>query len=390
MADPLSIAAILGIVYIGRQLSKQQPDPPVIPTSSEQVEEYSYNEESRDLILNQMKQPGYISEQVQKKREVSNFGDTSFSQYVNGEPVHDMSSRYYVSNKNNNLSPTEKIMVGRGLGIDPSIPASGGFQQLYRVNPNNVGAYRLTTLPGRIAPGSDTTGWRSGTVGEVTQYPPSKTAFLPERRPEVGSRAQGQGGAITGTTGRESYVKTKRPTVRSETGLRTDGLEYAPAKRFVPMQSTADSPSRNKGDLNDETFQYTNNPSPGIHSFSSGYMNDPLNKAIERRDFGEGELDKVGFKVDDKRGNPDRAGNAGRMNVRASPLQQGGVITSVRSDTNVTDGYTGTAGLTGSNMQTYTHDQYYKFNQYKGHLGQTDFSVVKRQLANNPLAKSIV
>jgi hypothetical protein len=78
------------------------------------------------------------------------------------------------------------------------------------------------------------------------------------------------------------------------------------------------------------------------------------------------------------------------MNVRASPLQQSGVVTSVRSDTSATDGYTGTAGLTGSNMQTYTHDQYYKFNQYKGQLGQTDFSVAKRQLANNPLAKSIV
>jgi hypothetical protein len=390
MADPLSIAAILGMVYIGRQLSKQQPDPPVTPTSSEQVEEYPYNEESRDLILNQMKQPGYISESVQKKSEVSNFGDIAFSQYVNGEPTHDLSSRYYISNKNNNLSPTEKIMVGRGLGIDPSIPASGGFQQLYRVNPNNVGAYRLTTLPGRIAPGADTTGWKSGTIGEITQYPTSKTAFLPERRPDVGNRAQGQGGAVTGTTIRESYVKTKRPTVRSETGLRTDGLEYAPAKRFVPMQSTSDAPSRNKGDLNDETFQYTNNPSPGIHSFVSGYTNDPLNKAIERRAFGDSELDRVGFKVDDKRGNPDRAGNAGRMNVRASPLQQGGVITSVRSDSDASDGYTGSAGLTGSNMQTYTNGQYYKFNQYKDQPGRTDLSVAKRQLANNPFAKSIV
>ena len=85
MADPLSIAAILGIVYIGRQISNNQVQPttpPVAPTSSEDVDEYDYNEESRDLILNQMKQPGYISEPVNKKREVANFGDIAFSLFV--------------------------------------------------------------------------------------------------------------------------------------------------------------------------------------------------------------------------------------------------------------------------------------------------------------------
>ena len=395
MADPLSIAAILGIVYIGRQLSTRQADAPAppTPTSSEQLEEYPYNEESRDLILNHMKQPGYISEPVNKKQEVSNFGDIAFSQYVHGEPTHDMSSRYYVSSKNNNLAPTEKIAVGRGLGLSPEIPASGGFQQLYRVNPNNVGAYRLTTLPGRIVPGASTTGWSqpsAGTYGEATHFPPSKTAYLPERRPVIGTRAQGQGGAVTGATIRESYVKTQRATTRAETGLRIDGLEYAPAKKIVPFQTTADAPSRNKGDLNDSQFYHTNNAAPGIHSFKHGYTNDPLNKALDKGDFSAAMLDSIGFKVDDKRERIDRSGNAGRMNVRASPLQQGGLLTAVRSDVDKrTDNYYGIAGTTTNNNQVYTNDQYYNFNAYKGQPGRTDLSVAKKQLANNPFAHTI-
>jgi hypothetical protein len=392
MADPLSIAVILGIVYVGRQLSTTNVQVEEVPVAPKQVEEYPYNEESRDLILNQMKQPGYLSEPVNKKKEVTSFAAPS-QQYVHGEPTHDLSSRYYVSNKNNNLAPAEKIAVGRGLGLSPETPAGGGFHQLFRVNPNNVGAYRLTTLPGRIAPGASTTGWSQpspGTYGEITHYAPSKTAYLPDRRPEVGNRAQGQGGAVTGTTIRESYVKTKRATRRAETGLRTDGLEYAPAKKFVSFQTTSDAPTRNKGDLNDAQFYHTDNAAPGIHSFKHGYTNDPLNKVLESGNFSDAMLDSVGFKVDDKRERIDRSGNAGRMNVRASPLQQGGLLTAVRSDVDKrTDNYYGIAGTTTNNNQVYTNDQYYNFNQYKGQPGHADLSVAKRQLANNPFAHTI-
>lgn len=396
--DPFSIAALVGMAYVGRQISQNQqappePEPTDPPPVAKTPPEYKYDDTSRDLVLNHYTQPGYISEPVKRKQEIGNFGDIAFSQYVHGEPTHDMSSRYYVSSQMNNLSPVEKVFVGRGLGIDPEIPASGGFQQLYRVNPNNVGAYRLTTLPGRIAPGASTTGWSqpsAGTYGDITHYAPAKTAFLPSRLPYLGNRAQGQGGAVTATTARESYVKTKRTTRRAETGLRTDGLEYAPAKRIVPFQTTTDAPSRNKGDLNNEQFEHTNNPAPGIHSFHHGYMKDPLNQALESADFSDRELDKVGFKVDDKRGRPDRAGNAGRMNVRASPLQQGGLVTAVRSDSDKrTDNYFGTAGTTTNNNSHYVNDQYYNFNAYKGQPGPAvagDLNVARKQLAGNPFA----
>jgi len=394
MADPLSIAAILGIIFVGRKISNNQtvdlPPPPLPPASNPEPEEYAFNPDSRNLILNHLSSPGLISEPVNKKQETGNFGDIAFSQYVHGEPTHDMSNRYYVSGKMNNLPPAEKVFVGRGLGLDPTTPASGGFQQLYRVNPNNVGAYRLTTLPGRIAPGADTTGWRAGTVGEITHYAPSKTAFLPTRRPLVEGRAQGQGDAVTGPTGRESYEKTKRTTNRSETGLRTDGLQFAPAKKFVPIQTTSDAPSRNKGDLNDTQFYHTNNPAPGIHSFVGGYTNEPLNQALYNRNMhganSDQELDKVGFKVDDKRGRPDRAGNAGRMNVRAGPVNQVGLVTTVRSDSDKTDGYTGPVGPTSGANQTYINNQLYNFNAFKGQPGRCDLGIAKRQLTNNPFA----
>jgi hypothetical protein len=396
MADPLSIAAIIGIIYAGRKLgisAQEQVDTEQTRAVTNEPKEYNDDDsESRDLILNQLRQPGIIAEPVNKKQEVANFGDIAFSQYVHGEPTHDLSNRMYVSARMNNLAPSEKVYVGRGLGLDPEIPASGGFQQLYRVNPNNVGAYRLTQLPGRIAPGADTTGWRTGQVGELTHFAPAKTAFLPTRRPDVGTRAQGQGGAVTGTTIRESYVKTMRPTDRSETGLRTDGLEFAPAKRIVPFQESQDAPTRNKGDGNIEEFYHTNNPQPGIHSFVSGYTNEPAVKMMNKYGTGsygytDAELGKYGIKVDDKRSNPDRPGNAGRMNVRASPLNQGGMLTAVRSDSDKSDNYFGP--MDGEKGYKYVDAMYYNFNAYKGNAACLDLNVAKRQLANNPLARSI-
>ena len=396
MADPLSIAAIIGIIYAGRKLGASAPEDnsvPEKPATTNEPEEYQYNDESRDLVLNHLLQPGYISEPVNKKKEMANFGDISFSTYANGEPTHDFSSRMYVSSKMNNLASTGQIHVGPGLGLSPEIPASGGFQQLYRVNPNNVGAYRLTQLPGRIAPGADTTGWRAGMVGELTHFAPSKTAFLPTRRPEVANRAQGQGGAVSGTSIRESYVKTMRPTTRSEIGYRGDGLEFAPAKRFVPTQESQDAPTRNKGDANVYEYDFTNNPQPGIHSFVGGYTNEAAVRLMNRKPdavYSEKELEQYGLRGGDNRSKADRPGNAGRMNVRAGPLNQGGLLTAVRSDSDCrTDNYFG--GMNGESGYRYVDAMYYNFNAYKGqpNVHTKDLDIAKKQLAKNPLAHSI-
>lgn len=52
-----------------------------------------------------------------------------------------------------NEQPFEKIQVGKGLAIDPSIPAAGGFQQYTRVVPDNISDYKANQLPGMVAGG---------------------------------------------------------------------------------------------------------------------------------------------------------------------------------------------------------------------------------------------
>ena len=402
MADPLSIAAILALVYAGRKLSDtpvQAPAPSPVPSPAELDEERAdINYERSSLQTNIFRQPGYINvPDVNKKEEVPSFGIVSptASRYVNGAPAQNFNfdSRMYVSGLMNNLSPTEKTLVGPGLGVGADVAATGGFQQLFRVNPNNVGAYRLTTLPGRIAPGADTTGWRSGKIGEITHYAPSKTAFMPSRLPNIGGRAQGQGGAVTGQTIVESYERTKRPTNRAETTLRTDGLEYAPAKKFVPEPTSQDDPTRNKGDFNSAEFYHTDNPAPGIHSFVGGYTNTADSKLLSQKPgsfsgYTPAQLETFGIKVDDKRGNRDRMGNAGRMNVRANPLNQGGMLSSVRIDTDKGDNYKGPAnGAWG--QQNYLPEGYTNLNTYKGNANPTNLNVAAKQLAGNPFAHSI-
>jgi len=53
----------------------------------------------------------------------------------------------------NKEQPFEKIMIGKGLALDPEVPASGGFQEYTRVLPENVTDYKANQLPGRVAGG---------------------------------------------------------------------------------------------------------------------------------------------------------------------------------------------------------------------------------------------
>ena len=189
MADPLSILAIIALAFAGKKLSFE-PKPPdmsenpgVAPVT---------NDGARDVLLNNFTgvsppDPGLGSFGVtsNSKNAQPSFGDVGQTTYVNGMPVQDFRDRPWVSGQMNNLAPSEKIMVGPGLGIDPSIPAQGGYQQVFRPMPNNVGAYRLTTLPGRAGPRDGTvTGGSApttGTFGEFAQNRPEKTAYLPAR-----------------------------------------------------------------------------------------------------------------------------------------------------------------------------------------------------------------
>lgn len=368
MADPISMLAVAGLVYAGRTLSKTEkysPEAKIVAT------ETTFN------------QNDFVSRpNVTSKREMDNFADITRQQRSSGQEVLELRNRMYDHGRMNNLSPVEKQLVGPGLGVNPDVPAVGGYQQMFRVNPINVGEYRLTTLPGRSGPAMDITGGRSAKVGELTHNKPETTAYLPSRLPTMPGRAQG----MTGVVPRNEHEKTKRTTNRSETGLRNDGLGFNGAKRVVAAQTLAQDPTRFKSDRNDEHYQYNNHPAPGIHSFHGAYSTGVATKISDKNNE---ELMKYGFRPEDRRGKPNRMGNAGRMNVRESALKQGGALTSVRSDTSRVDGRFSAAN--GGWTQQYQNKSFHQFNPYKGnenpHTQRLD--IASKQLKNNPFAHSL-
>lgn len=376
MADPISIAAVAALVYVGKSLSGKPPSPPPpqqkvkIPLT---VEKERYEEAEF----------GLSSLEYQNKVEVPSFGEIAPQRRTSGGEVLDMRDRLYDQGRMNNLSPVEKQMVGPGLGVGPDVPAIGGFQQLYRVMPTNVSEYKLTQLPGRVNHGADITGGSRGLVGDVAKNRPERSVALPLNT--VGGRAQG----MSAITPRQEHERTKRTTNRSETGLRTDGLENAPAKRFTSAMTIAQEPTRNKSDLNDGMFYHMDNPQPGIHSFHGAYVNSAAVQASATNRDNQ-TLAQYGFRPEDKRGNINRMGNPGRMNVRENALKQGGQLTSVRMDSSRVDGRVNP--MNGAWMQHYKNADYHKLNSYKGqenpYATPESLGSTKRQLANNPFAQN--
>lgn len=366
MADPISVLAVAGLIFAGRKMSQQM--------SPIQQKKETYTEQERVYMT---------------KTESPSFSVIAPQQRSTGTEMLDMRNRFD-QGRMNNLSPVEKTLVGPGLGVAPSVPAYGGFQQLFRVNPENVGAYRLTTLPGRSGPAQDVTGGRQTLSAELGHNRPEKTAFMPTRLPPVPGRAAG----LTGTTGREMYEKTKRTTNRSETGMRTDGLSTAPGKHIISALAIAEEPTRNKSDRN-STEYYQHQPS--INSFHGGYTIAPSSQISgESRTTGTGytveQLQKYGFRPDERRGKMNRQGNAGRMNVRENALNQSGALTTVRMDQSRTDGRIN--GANGGWTQHYVPSKFSETNAYKGnenpYATPSSLNIAKQQLQNNPLAKNFI
>jgi hypothetical protein len=379
MADPVSLLAVAGLVYAGRTLST---------TNKSKTENYS--PEAKIVMANDGAGPAlpppvndFVSRvEVPSKREMASFADIGRQQRSGGQELLDMRGRMFDQGRMNNLSPVEKQLVGPGLGVDANVPAVGGYQQMFRVNPINVGEYRLTTLPGRSGPAVDVTGGRSAKVGQLTHNKPETTSYLPTRLPTMAGRAQG----MTGVVPRNEHERTKRTTNRSETGMRTDGLGYNGAKRMVSAQTLAQDPTRFKSDRNDEQYRYSNQPAPGIHSFHGAYATGAASRVTAKTNE---ELMKYGFRPEDRRGKANRPGNAGRMNVRESPLKQGGALTSVRSDTSRIDGRMNAAN--GGWTQQYQNKTFHQFNPYKGNENPNsrNLGIAAKQLENNPLSHAL-
>ena len=380
MADPISLAAIAGLVFAGRSLStKTEPEPvQKVETITPQEPQITYDNDVPEFIERDF-EPRV---EIPQKMEMESFADITYQQRSGGQEILNMRNRMYDTGRMNNLSPIEKQMVGPGLGVGADTPASGGYQQMFRVNPINVGEYRLTTLPGRSGPAADVTGGRSTLVGQLTHNKPETTAHLPSRLPPTAGRAQGMSGAIP----RASHQKTMRTTNRSETGHRADGLGFNGAKRFVSAQTMPQDPTRFKSDRNDQQFAHYSHAAPGITNFSGAYATSAAAQITTKNNE---ELMKYGFRPEDRRGKANRMGNKGRMNVRESALKQGGALTAVRTDTSRIDGRVNAAN--GGWTQNYQQKPFHQFNAYKGNENPyaRDLGVAKRQLQNNPLAHGL-
>lgn len=382
MADPISLAAVAGLIYVGRTLSNKpevQPQPQPQPVPVVQQPQVTYDENPVPRFEEREFEPQV---EIPQKREMESFADISRQQRSGGQEILDMRNRMFDTGRMNNLSPIEKQMVGPGLGVGADTPSQGGFQQLFRVNPINVGEYRLTTLPGRSGPAGDIGGGRASVGGRLTHNKPETTAHLPSRLPAMAGRAQGMSGA----TPRASHQKTMRITNRAQTGLREDGLGFNGAKRIVSAQTMTQDPTRFKSDRNDVQFAHASHAAPGITNFSGAYSTSAAAQITTKNNE---ELMKYGFRPEDRRGKASRMGNRGRMNVRESALKQGGALTAVRSDNSRVDGRVGPAN--GGWTQNYQQKPFHQFNAYKGNENPNSRSLdlAKKQLQNNPLSHHI-
>ena len=87
-------------------------------------------------------------------------------QQVYGNVFNPQLDRFDAPLKMNNIGPINKENVGPGLATCPETPAAGGFQQFFRVRPDNVGGYKKNTFKGEIIPGKALNG-KAGVEGEL-------------------------------------------------------------------------------------------------------------------------------------------------------------------------------------------------------------------------------
>jgi len=363
--DPLILASIVGLVFAGKTLAERneesspsrQPLPttkPRRPLTRRDIDMMAtpanHSADYFDLQNTTPELGRRVGDwRLQRKDAVANLQDITptNSRFPYGQPVYDLYNREYITNKMNNVSPLEAPMnVGPGLGVGPDVMAAGGFQDFFRALPTNINEEKLTTLEGR--PGTAAyfvKNGGAGGIGDITHdAADTKTAF---RAPG----AYGGGGAqsaLVGPEGRPNFLKTKKMTIRGETGLRTDTLSDGP-----PQYNVAQPYAESKCAYTDTTL-----------TRSSGY-----------------------------RGKEDRAANGARMNVRQDPIGMVGGGTQYRAESKPVQ--PGPMAITGSNQGRGTlppefDDPLNEFKSNPNPRGQSDFlDIAIQQLEKNPLAYSL-
>lgn len=111
----------------------------------------------------------------------------------------------------NDLKPVEPEIVGPGLNIDPSIPASGGFHDFTRILPNNVNDYKANQLPGQVIPG------KYFSTGLPSAYPGIGVSE------EMGGNDTSPG--VTKNKPNSFWDQTRYPTMTTKVGFQNN-LDY--------------------------------------------------------------------------------------------------------------------------------------------------------------------
>lgn len=343
--DPWSIAAIVGLAFAGQKLSKEneQDEPSVLLSDKGQIDEdvkdvnrfYNFYSLDQRNVTPDIGRKLDSDFELRKKMEISSLQDRK-PQLVHGQPVYNLYDRQGISNKMNNLQPMERKNVGPGLGVDSSTPATGGFQQFFRVLPNNPNDERLIQLPGTMGgPVDAVVKGAPAVAGKLTQFPDKTYTYEPSQ-----NSGQGQGGALRGQESRPEWVKMNRQTIRDQTGYRGDS-----------------------DDIQFGTSQYM---------IYQGYA-----------DLSKSTWKKLPH-VTNNRSKEDREGNGQRMNVRADPLDAGGLVTNLRREYKTDE----PGPMNGTRFQQYKDAEYYKLNELKTNPNPwtSNMSLAKDILKNNPIA----
>jgi type II secretory pathway pseudopilin PulG len=139
----------------------------------------------------------------------------------------------------NDLRPVEPEMVGPGLNLDPSIPASGGFHDFTRILPNNVNDYKANQLPGQVIAGK------------------FYSAGLPTAYPGIGLIGDTSSLGVTKNRPNSFWDQTRYPTMTTKVGFQAN-LDYNIPQYevdFKPNNATRDQISYGLGNIEYKNVQ---------------------------------------------------------------------------------------------------------------------------------------
>jgi hypothetical protein len=346
--DTLALAAVVGLVFAGKKLSEDSPAttesrkplPPITRLETDLASNSRQHlKDFYDVKIMTPELGRRVGDfRLSPKNEVPSLQafDKEATRSPFGQPVYDLYGRQNVTNKMNNLPPVERIRVGPGLGVGPDVPATGGFQQFFRVLPNNINEERLTTIEGRTGPANPVVkNGGAGGIGSVTHQAKATKAWT---REPAQNQGQGQGGRLIAAEGRPDNIKTRKTTNRQETGQRGDTLAYGPAQWGVYL---------------------------------------PYSNGLTDRQLPHSTGNRV---------NPDRAANGGRMNVRADPQGAVGTMTNLRAESVAVP----VPHMNGGRFQNYKPADMWKLNQFKTQANPlasaANLNMARDVLKANPIA----